>query len=262
MTQAMTKHEEINGEKNIVEPSRPSGKVLPGSDYEVSRTEALEKSERRAWLVTRFSLGFAFLAVFALAVLAPFYKVFPMVIQVDKLTGEGQLVELNGAMPKNIADIADKHWAQRYVQTRERYFWSLLTPDHEVVSNMSSQPVREAYARQFDGPDKIQDKFKDRVERRVKVTSVVLMPGEAGKKAVVRFDRTTREGGIDTEVRHYIATMAYDYVPPTTFLTERAAIENPLGFTVTGYALDEEYKAPPVPAASLAGSANQQGGAR
>lgn len=255
----MTTQEDVKLANGGSESTRPSGKPLAGTDYELSRTEALEKSERRAWMVARFALGFAFLAVFALAVLAPFYKVVPMTIQVDKLTGEGQLVELNGAMPKNISDIVDKHWAQRYVQTRERYFWSLLTPDHEVVSNMSSQPVREGYAKQFDGPDKIQDKLKDRVERRVKVTSVVLMPGEAGKKAVVRFDRTTREGGIDTEVRHFIATMAYDYVPPTTFLTERSAIENPLGFTVTGYALDEEYKAPPVP---FSGTPAQPGGAR
>lgn len=239
--------------------SKPTGRILAGLDYEASRTEAIEKSERRAWMVTRVAIGFAFLAIIALAVLAPFYKVVPMVIQVDKLTGEGQLVELTGAMPRTASDIVDKHWAQRYVQTRERYFWSLLTPDFEVVSNMSGPTVRETYAQMFEGVDKIQDRLKDRVERRVKVTSVVLMPGESGKKAVVRFDRTSRENGVDTEVRHFIATMAYDYVSPTTFQTERTAIENPLGFTVTGYAVDEEYKAPPT---STAGgvAAGQAGG--
>lgn len=255
----MTTHDTHSGQEEIAMSTherrgKPTGRVLAGMDYEASRTEAIEKSERRAWMISRVAIVFALLAIVALAILAPFYKVVPMVIQVDKLTGEGQLVELTGAMPRTASDIVDKHWAQRYVQTRERYFWSLLTPDYELVSSMSGPSVRDAYGQMFEGPDKIQDRLKDRVERRVKVTSVVLMPGESGKKAVVRFDRTTRENGIDTEVRHFIATLAYDYVAPTTFQTERTAIENPLGFKVTGYAVDEEYKAPPT-AAAAAGTA-------
>ena len=94
--------------------------------WENSRHEALEKSEARAWSIVRWTSLLAVLAMAALVILAPFYKIVPLTFEVDKLTGQAQLVDLTGPMPMTSTEAMDKHWVADYVRTRERFVWTLL----------------------------------------------------------------------------------------------------------------------------------------
>ena len=62
-------------------------------DFEVSVTHLQERSERRAWHVAAAAVVMAILCAVALAVMVPFYRVVPLPIEVDRLTGEAQVID-------------------------------------------------------------------------------------------------------------------------------------------------------------------------
>ena len=67
------------------------GRVL---DIEASLTYMQERSERRAWHVAYAALAVAVLSAVALALMVPFYRVVPLPIEVDRLTGESQVIDV------------------------------------------------------------------------------------------------------------------------------------------------------------------------
>src|SRR5574343_1170241 len=113
--------------------------------WENSRQEALEMSEARAWAVVRWTSVLAVLAMAALVILAPFYKIVPLTFEVDKLTGQAQLVDLTGPMPMTSTEAMDKHWVADYVRTRERFVWTLLPLDYDHTMNLSDERVAREY---------------------------------------------------------------------------------------------------------------------
>src|SRR5208282_652749 len=125
------------------------------------------------------------------------YRVVPVVVEVDRLTGDAQWVEVSGARTVREHDVENKHWVSEYVQTRERYLWGVLALDFDRVMSMSDDAVGHEYSSIYDRDnaaslDKI---LGSGTERRIKLVSVTLPPGEPGR-AVVRFERTTIRNGV------------------------------------------------------------------
>ena len=209
--------------------------------WENSRQEALEKLEARAWSMVRWTSLLAVLAMTALVILAPFYKIVPLTFEVDKLTGQAQLVDLTGPMPMTSTEAMDKHWVADYVRTRERFVWTLLQLDYDHTMNLSDERVAREYRAEYEGPNARDKRLGPGTDERVKILGVTLPPNEPGK-AVVRFERTTRRDGTDVDVGFYVATLSYKYEPPALFSKERNVVDNPLGFKVTGFVLDQELK--------------------
>ena len=209
--------------------------------WENSRHEALEKSEARAWSMVRWTSILALLAMGALVILAPFYKIVPLTFEVDKLTGQAQLVDLTGAMPMTSTEAMDKHWVADYVRTRERFVWTLLQLDYDHTMNLSDERIAREYRAEYEGPNARDKRLGPGTDERVRILGVTLPPNEPGK-AVVRFERTTRRDGTDVDVGVYVATLSYKYQPPALFSKERNVVDNPLGFKVTGFVVDQELK--------------------
>lgn len=213
-------------------------------DWEEDRASRSERSERRAWVVAGVATAAALLAVGGMALLAPFKRVVPMVFAVDKASGNTELV--NAADDRNVAqlgyqELLDKHWASRYVMSRESYFYRLLQTDYDTVLMLSADDVGRDYARVFEGVDPRDKKLGPMTEWKVTILSVSLQKDGVGNKAVVRFQREQRR--LDAErpemPTYYVATMAYEY-KPSMFGKEKDLIVNPLGFRVTNYRLDTE----------------------
>jgi len=208
------------------------GRVL---DIEASLTHLQERSERRAWHVAYAALGVAVLSATALAVMVPFYRVVPLPIEVDRLTGESQVIDVLDARHVHTKEIQDKHWVETYVRARERYDWGLLQMDYD------------------NGPDALDRQLGSGAERRVRILSITLPPDEPGH-AVVHIERTSfRNGQADVEpTQRFVITLAYTYRPPV-FTRESVALANPFGFKVTAYSRDPEYTPPGPASASNAG---------
>ena len=209
--------------------------------WENSRHEALEKSEARAWSMVRWTSVLALLAMLALVILAPFYKIVPLTFEVDKLTGQAQLVDLTGPMPMTSTEAMDKHWVADYVRTRERFVWTLLQLDYDHTMNLSDERVAREYRAEYEGPNARDKRLGPGTDERVRILGVTLPPNDPGK-AVVRFERITRRDGTDVDVGIYVATLSYVYQPPALFSKERNVVDNPLGFKVTGFVVDQELK--------------------
>ncbi|AOK19219.1 conjugal transfer protein TraJ [Burkholderia ubonensis] len=230
--------------------SHDYGRVL---DIEASLTHLQERSERRAWHVTYAAIGVAVLSTTALAVMVPFYRVVPLPIEVDRLTGESQVIDVLDARHVHTKEIQDKHWVETYVRARERYDWGLLQMDYDSVLAMSDDVVARDYRGIYSGPDALDRQLGPGLERRIRILSVTLPPDEPGH-AVVHVERTSLRNGEAHTVpaQRFVITLAYTYRPPV-FTRESVAIANPFGFKVTAYSRDAEYT-PPASAAATGGT--------
>lgn len=135
----------------------------------------------------------------------------------------------------------DKHWVADYVRTRERFVWTLLQLDYDHTMNLSDERVAREYRAEYEGPNARDKRLGPGTDERVKILGVTLPPNEPGK-AVVRFERITRRDGTDVDVGFYVASLSYKYEPPALFSKERNVVDNPLGFKVTGFVVDQELK--------------------
>jgi type IV secretion system protein VirB8 len=210
-------------------------------DIEASLTDLRERSERRSWYVAYAASGVAVLCAAGLAVMAPFYRVVPLPIEVNQLTGESQVIDVLDAKHVHTSEIQDKHWVDAYVRSRERYDWGLLQLDYDRVLTMSDDVVARDYKQLYAGPDALDKHLGANTERRIRILSTTLPPGEPGR-AVIHIERTTLKGGTDSgePPERFVVTLAYTYKPPV-FGRERDAIDNPFGFKVTAYSRDPEY---------------------
>ena len=243
-----TTKESVNDSRQmpgLADASKPS-LFESAVSWESSRREALEKSESRAWSMVRWTSILAVLAMSALVILAPFYKIVPLTFEVDKLTGQAQLVDITGPMPMTSTEAMDKHWVADYVRTRERFVWTLLQLDYDHTMNLSDERVAREYRAEYEGSQARDKRLGPSTDERVKILGVTLPPNEPGK-AVVRFERITRRDGTDIETANYVASLAYKYEPPAIFSRERNVIDNPLGFKVTGFVVDQELKSKMAP---------------
>jgi type IV secretion system protein VirB8 len=210
-------------------------------DIEASVIDMQQRSERRAWHIAYAAVGVAVLSSTALAVMVPFYRIVPLPIEVDRLTGESQVIDVLDAKHVHASEIQDKHWVEDYVRLRERYDWGLLQMDYDRVLNMSDDAVARDYRQIYSGPDALDRQLERSTERGVRILSTTLSPDEPGR-AVVHIERTTRKSGVDNAQppQRFVLTLAYTYRPPV-FTRESVAVDNPFGFKVTAYSRDPEY---------------------
>lgn len=227
-------------------PSVPS--VRSNADWEVDLQVRLERSERRAWNITRASLAIAVLALGAVIAQGALREVVPLPVVVDRSTGEVTIQQRLAVETLPLDEAVDKHHVARFVRARQAYVWSFLQTDYNTVARMSTPQVFEAYSRQFEGPDALDQKWKATQEHRIHIVSVRLArtaaPGGSGE-AVVTYDRESRHVDRslpDTTTRH-VATVRFEY-RPRVLLRENDRLDNPLGFIVTAYRSDPEINRP------------------
>lgn len=229
-----------------------------GQSWEADRQAQYLKSERRAWLVAVAATVVAVLAVGGMAFLAPLKRVVPLVFTVDQATGNVEVVHaVDDRTIVGYQELMDKHWAAKYVVARESYNYRLLQHDYDTVLTLSADTVAREYARIFDGANARDKKLGNSVEMKVKVVSVSLDNDPVGPKAVVRFERTTRNLAADGvgAPQYFVATLAFSYQPSMTG-KERDLIANPLGYKVVGYRVDAEM-APTVTSVSASNTVDQ-----
>jgi len=210
--------------------------------WEHSIVQARIDSEKRAWLIARIGTLITLIAVTALAVSIPFKQTITRVVVVDKVTGETSVAV---DLPEYVAtrnDINDKHWIKRFVIAHERYDYKILQADYDLVRRLAGDVTWAKYKKKFVGENSLQKTLEEKVERIPTILSVTL---PSPNIATVRYELEEKDlrnaSSITTQpkVTRYIATLEYKYIPNVK-VPEPDAIENPLGFTVTGYQVDPE----------------------
>jgi type IV secretion system protein VirB8 len=205
--------------------------------WEADVTLNLRRSARTAWRVAAGGWGLALLMALAVVLMIPLRKVVPYVYVVDKVTGEGTVVATAQDFVAT-STLNDKHWIKQFVISRERYNFRLLQFDYDNVRRMAGNGPWSAYDRLFQGDTSLDKKYGENTEIIPSVLSITLAEGGL---ATVRYELRTRDMRASGEptVARRVATIRYVYDVKGS-IKEAEAIENPLGFTVTGYQTDPE----------------------
>lgn len=223
---------------------RVEGHAAEALDWEVEQTMSLRKQRNAAWWVAGVAVMAALASSVAVAFLAPLKATVPYLVEVDKATGQAQVIEAFNPAAVSYNELNHKYWTSRYVSLREGYFFSQLQADYDAVHFMSSPPVRKVYASLYEGSDAREKVLADRVEEKIEIKTVILegadRTGNNLDRARVHFEKLRRQANelTFTSAGNYVATLAYKWEPNRTG-RERELMSNPLGFTVMQYRVDE-----------------------
>jgi type IV secretion system protein VirB8 len=210
-------------------------------DFETSRNYLISKSNQRAWLVAIISLFVTVLLVIAIVVMLPLKRVDVVAVKVDK-NGFVEIVTNLQEEVMKTDEAIDKHFIARYVKTREQYYYNTLNQDYERTQMLSSKLVSDNYIK-FMTADKTgkYETLKNKFEIEAEILSIVLNDSNGTKTSTIRVQ--TKEKDLTTSnVKENIKviTLTYDYLPMKQ--NSKSRLENPLGFVINSYRIDEEIK--------------------
>ena len=210
-------------------------------DFETSRNYLISKSNKRAWLVAIISLFVTVLLVIAIVVMLPLKRVDVVAVKVDK-NGFVEIVTNLQEEVMKTDEAIDKHFIARYVKTREQYYYNTLNQDYERTQMLSSKLVSDNYIK-FMTADKTgrYETLKNKFEIEAEILSIVLNDSNGTKTSTIRVQ--TKEKDLTTSnVKENIKviTLTYDYLPMKQ--NSKSRLENPLGFVINSYRIDEEIK--------------------
>jgi type IV secretion system protein VirB8 len=211
-------------------------------DFETSVVYLAHESEKRAWLIAFTAAALAFVLAIALMLLIPLKTVEPYVIRYDSTTGHTDIITSITQQNVDVNEAVSKYFVQKYVQLREGYYYEMLQQDYNLVQIFGSNSVNDEYRMLYTGKNSRDAINGARVVEKVDIISVVLGQAAELKTATVRikiltYDKSNMKKP-PTE-KNKVVTLAYEYAPNTK-MSEFQRLNNPLGFRVATYRVDNE----------------------
>ena len=226
------------------------GYLKDAQRWECDLVARAENSKRRAYWVTGAFGALTALSLLAFVAMLPLKSVEPFVIRVDNTTGVTDVVPMYaGKAP--IAEVVTRYLLHNYVVTRERYFYAMAEQDYNLVGAYNSPVLNSQWMQSWDraNPQSPLVQYKDGTSVRSQLQSISFIKRADGSQdlAQARFLTATRPGGSGAEtIRHWIATIQYDYVAPSK--DEQLRALNPLGFRILEYRREPEVLTESAPA--------------
>ena len=230
--------------------------VAHSVNFEITVADLARKSERRAWTVAFCSVALSLILAGICFYILPLKEKVPYLVMADAYTGTSSIARLtDSVLDHQIStnDAINRSNVAHFVLAREAYDYQLIQlRDWTTVQTMSAPQVQSAYSALYqmtnaDNPYKLYG--KDRAIR-VKLLSIVMIGGGANggstRGATVRFQRSLydKNTGQTKPLDSKIATIEFTY-KPNLRMDDAARIENPLGFQVTSYRVDNDYATAP-----------------
>ena len=233
--------------------------VAAAVNFEITLADIAKRSERRAWLVAMVATVVALILLGGYFYLLPLKEKVPYVVMADAYTGTSSVARLTGDFAHRqitTSEAINRSNVAHFVLARESYDWGTISlRDWPTVLTMAAPNVAAAYRNWLsptatDGPIAVYGKNQS---IRIKIFSIVLNgggPGQTPKSATVRFQRQlfNNNSGATQPLDSKIATLAFTYKPDLQ-MNEQYRVENPLGFQVTDYRVDDDYDTRPPAAA-------------
>lgn len=204
---------------------------------------AAVRSRNRAYVMCLFLLLVAAAAVFSVSALAPLKEVKTNIVLVDAVHGVVTSVQDGADLQELTAKYAiTQAMLYRYVIARESYDPADYQVKYDLVRKMSTRQPREEYeARMASKSSPIQVLGRNG-RRTVRIQSVNQLTPETSQVRFVVSD--TYDGKANGAPKHWIAIVSHKYMSTPSSLEDR--YENPLGFVVTSYRIDQESTLPGV----------------
>jgi type IV secretion system protein VirB8 len=229
--------------------------VAKSVNFELSIADLARRSERRAWWVAFSAIGMSLILAGGYFYMLPLKQKVPYLVMADAYTGTATVAHLTGNFgPRGIttSEAINRSNVAHFVLARESYDLAMLNlRDWKTVQTMASPGVKAEYTKLYSSMNEeslYKQYGKDRAIR-IKLLSIVLLgggPGITPKGATVRFQRSlyNKTTGATQPMDSKIATIEFTY-KPNLDMDDQSRIENPLGFWVTSYRVDNDYAAAP-----------------
>lgn len=234
-------------------------------NFEVTLADMARRSERRAWTVAICAVVMSLILAGGYFIFLPLKQKVPYLVMADAYTGTATVARLTGDFNKNsitASDAINRSNVAHFVLARESYDYTLIQlRDWTTVYTMSSPNVAAEYSA-LHSPRNAASPFNTYGQNqaiRVKILSIQLIGANDGampKGATVRFQRSVfdKASAQAKPLDSRIATLEFAYKTNLS-MDEKDRIENPLGFQVTSYRVDNDYAAaPPIDLAADASS--------
>lgn len=226
-------------------------------NFELTIADIAKRSERRAWWVAFAAIAMALILAGGYFYMLPLKQKVPYLVMADAYTGTATVARLNGDFAMRgitTREAVNRSNVAHFVLARESYDLALVNlRDWKTVQTMASSGVKAEYIAMFssNNPDSWAKQYGQNQSIRVKLLSIQLIgggPGVTPRGATVRFQRVlfNKSNGGSRTLDNKIATIEFTY-KQNLEMDDQNRIENPLGFWVTSYRVDDDYAtAPPV----------------
>lgn len=228
--------------------------VSKSVSYEITVAELALRSQRRAWMVAGCSLAMSLILAGGYFYMLPLKEKVPYMVMADAYTGTATVARLQGDFENQqitSREAINRSSVAQYVLAKESYDSEIMSlRDWNLVFIMSSPAVGSGH-RQIYAENNPANPFimygKNRAIR-VKILSITpLAQSQNGgfRGAAVRVQRSLYEkvNGTSKFLDNRLVTMAFEY-DPNLKLSEQDRLQNPLGFRVTEYRVDNDYSVP------------------
>ena len=234
--------------------------VERSANFELTVADLARRSERRAWWVAFCAIGMSLMLAGGYYYMLPLKQKVPYLVMADAYTGTATVARLTDDFANRsitTSEAVNRSNVAHFVMARESYDLAMLNlGDWKTVQTMAAPGVKAAYVALYSStnPDSLYKQYgKDRAIR-VRLLSIVLIGGGQGvtpKGATVRFQRSLydKQNGATRPLDSKIATIEFSY-KSNLEMDDQSRLENPLGFWVTSYRVDNDYAATP-PAENL-----------
>ena len=223
-------------------------------NFELTIADLARRSERRAWRVATAALAMSLVLLGGYFYLLPLKEKVPYLVMADAFTGTSTVARLTGDFNHNsitTSDAVNRSNIAHFVLARESYDYALIRlRDWTTVYTMASPDVAAAYTRlhSSQNPDSPYNLYGKAKSIRVAILSIQLLGGErsTAQGATIRFQRSLYDHANATSqpLDSKIATLQFTYKSALA-MDEKDRIENPLGFQVSSYRVDNDYAPDP-----------------
>lgn len=227
-----------------------------GMNFEVSIADIARRSEKRAWMIAWVCIFMVLVMLGGFAYILPLKKEVPYLIMADAFTGQATVATLRGDFSSKNSITQSEALARsniaQYIIARESFDVAQMNlRDWDLVNVMSGPNVRAGYVA-IHAPNNLESPFKQYgKERAVRVKILSLQPtigkGEGARNsATIRFQRVLydKKTGETKPIDSKIARLEFTY-KANLAMDDKQRYNNPLGFQVTEYAVDNDYAASP-----------------
>ena len=222
--------------------------------FELTIADLAKRSERRAWWVAFSAVVVALILLGGYFYMLPLKEKVPYIVMADAYTGTSTVARLTQSLTDSQitpSEAINRSNVAHFVLARESYDVAMMNMhDWATVLTMSAPDVAGAYTRLYssnnpDNPFKTLGRDK---AIRINILSIVLLGSglnETPKGATVRFQRSlyNKQTGATQPIDGQIATLTFVY-KANLKMDDRYRIENPLGFQITDYRVDNDASTP------------------
>lgn len=231
------------------------GAISRSVNFEITVADMARRSERRAWVVAWAAIVMSLVLAVGYFFMLPLKEKVPYLVMADAYTGTSTVARLTDDFTNRriaTSEAINRSNVAHFVLARESYDVAMMNlRDWTTVYTMSSAEVAAGYSSLHsnynpESPYKLYGKAR---AIRVRILSIVFIGGGANqvpRGATVRLQRSLfdKATGSSRPMDSKIATLEFAY-KSNLKMDEEDRIENPLGFQVTSYRVDNDYATSP-----------------